>query len=88
MTVFDMMLGTYDPAMFDMDGGVMNGGYITSIFIKTFFVLFMVLVPIVLLNMLIAVMGDSYERVENQVRQTNARMRCIVRLHRPHINNN
>jgi hypothetical protein len=27
----------------------------------------MILVPIVLLNMLIAVMGDSYERVENQV---------------------
>jgi hypothetical protein len=56
-----------DPAMFEMDGGAMQGGFATIIFIKAFFILFMILVPIVLLNMLIAVMSDSYERVENQV---------------------
>ena len=71
LTLFEIMLGAWDLEQFDgyqFDGDASGWGNpaLTTLSVLSF-VLYTVFVLVIAMNLLIAIMGDSYDRVEDQM---------------------
>ena len=71
VSVYDMMFGSFDPAWFS---DAPNMAFVSIIV----FMVFMLIVPTVMLNALIAIMSDTYMVVQESSKETNVQQRAEI----------